>query len=144
MRHQARYWDGFKWTERVADHGIEGVDPVPGTEVVQTNDLTMVDADPDGRDGPTQLLGDTDVDDVAATGCRREPVSAGQAIARAKLGEREAVDDDAPRRGPDRRARSSSAAGWSWAVQSRCWSDRRCRGCRCAGHEWATPRPPPA
>lgn len=29
-RHQARLWDGVRWTERVADHGLEGVDPLPG------------------------------------------------------------------------------------------------------------------
>ncbi|HZC99787.1 MAG TPA: DUF2510 domain-containing protein [Actinomycetes bacterium] len=26
-RHELRYWDGQKWTEHVADHGTQGVDP---------------------------------------------------------------------------------------------------------------------
>src|SRR5262249_53817389 len=36
IRHQARFWDGFKWSERVADNGMEGIDPVPGVAPVQT------------------------------------------------------------------------------------------------------------
>jgi hypothetical protein len=27
-RHQFRYWDGFKWTENVADSGVQSTDPV--------------------------------------------------------------------------------------------------------------------
>jgi len=35
-RHDARYWDGSAWTDRVADHGVEGGDPmvVPEPEPV--------------------------------------------------------------------------------------------------------------
>ena len=27
-RHQNRYWDGWKWTEHVADNGVGAVDPL--------------------------------------------------------------------------------------------------------------------
>ena len=27
-RHQARYWDGHQWTDRVGDQGVPGTDPV--------------------------------------------------------------------------------------------------------------------
>ena len=30
-RHEARYWDGTRWTERVADRGVEGQDGLAGT-----------------------------------------------------------------------------------------------------------------
>lgn len=38
-RHQARFWDGERWTERVADHGVEGVDPLPGVPGATTGTL---------------------------------------------------------------------------------------------------------
>ena len=31
-RHQYRWWDGEKWTEHVADDGVQSVDPLTGTE----------------------------------------------------------------------------------------------------------------
>ena len=55
-------WDGFKWTERVADDGTEGVDPVPGTAAVQTADTMMGGVDPAAAAWSAQLLGNTDVD----------------------------------------------------------------------------------
>ena len=97
MRHQARYWDGFKWTERVADDGTEGNDPVPGTEVVQTTDTAMVGSDP-APGWSTQMLGDTDLDTAFAPMPAAEPpaLSAGQASL-AQLGDREEADEDQPR-----------------------------------------------
>ncbi len=34
-RHEYRFWDGTAWTERIADNGVEGVDPVPPTSAPQ-------------------------------------------------------------------------------------------------------------
>jgi hypothetical protein len=80
MRHQARYWDGFKWTERVADDGTEGVDPVPGTAAVQTADTMMGGVDPAAAAWSAQLLGNTDVDGAIQPVATGNPmVSAGQA-----------------------------------------------------------------
>jgi hypothetical protein len=102
MRHQARFWDGFKWTERVADDGTEGIDPVPGTEVVQNPDFGLAAAgfgettvEPTGWSA--QLVAGTDVDGGYPPAVGAEPtVSAGQASL-AMLPEREAIEDDAPR-----------------------------------------------
>jgi hypothetical protein len=35
-RHQARFWDGSAWTARVADQGIEGMDPLSGGPATST------------------------------------------------------------------------------------------------------------
>jgi hypothetical protein len=79
MRHQARFWDGFKWTERVADQGTEGVDPVPGTEAVQVSDPAMVGPGPSGG-WSAQLVGDTDVDGgFPPVATAESTMSAGQA-----------------------------------------------------------------
>ena len=98
MRHQARFWDGFKWTERVADNGIEGIDPVPGTSPVQTADTMMGGVDPTTAAWTAQLLGDTDLGAAMPQGAMADPsVSAGQASL-ATLGDRDdAEDDDRPR-----------------------------------------------
>lgn len=29
LRHEMRYWDGRRWTEHVADHGVQTIDPLP-------------------------------------------------------------------------------------------------------------------
>jgi hypothetical protein len=85
MRHQARYWDGFKWTDRVANNGAEGSDPVPGTEAVQTSAAAvMVGPELDSAFAP------------AAATAEPQAMSAGQASL-AQLGEREQVDEDRPR-----------------------------------------------
>jgi hypothetical protein len=92
MRHQARYWDGFKWTERVADNGVEGIDPVPGTAAVQTDTATM-GAHP-AAGWSAQLLGDTDlVGTTAPTTTANPMVSAGQASL-AMLPEQDKSEDD--------------------------------------------------
>jgi Protein of unknown function (DUF2510) len=97
MRHQARFWDGFKWTERVADGGIEGVDPVPGTEVVQNPDMMAGGVDPAATAWSTQLLGDTNLDGaIPQVATAESMVSAGQASL-ASLPDREDVDDDGRR-----------------------------------------------
>src|SRR5947207_3037271 len=62
LRHQARFWDGSKWTERVADNGVEGSDPVPGTDSVQTAESTTGGVDPGAAAWSAQLLGNTDLD----------------------------------------------------------------------------------
>src|SRR5262245_15256098 len=111
MRHQARFWDGFKWTERVADHGNEGIDPVPGTAVVQAADYGAAATDP--MDGwSTQLLGDTDDGGFPPVAAAEPQVSAGQASL-AMLGEREDVDEDEPRvRERERPTGKVVVAGW--------------------------------
>jgi hypothetical protein len=94
MRHQARFWDGFKWTERVADHGTEGVDPVPGTAAVQTADTMMGGVDPAAAAWSAQLMGNTDVDGAIPQAAMADPmVSAGQASL-AMLPDREDVEAD--------------------------------------------------
>jgi Protein of unknown function (DUF2510) len=35
-RHDHRYWDGLQWTANVADHGKQGVDPLPEASSVPT------------------------------------------------------------------------------------------------------------
>jgi hypothetical protein len=97
MRHQARFWDGFKWTERVADQGTEGVDPIPGTAAVQNTDFGVTAADPADA-WSAQLLGGTDADGAFSPAVAAEAsVSAGQASL-AMLPEREDVEaDDEPR-----------------------------------------------
>jgi len=93
VRHQARYWDGFKWTERVADHGTEGVDPVPGTGAVQTADTMMGGVDPAAAAWSAQV-GSTDFDSAMPPDAMADPsVSAGQASL-AMLPERDDVETD--------------------------------------------------
>lgn len=82
-RHQARLWDGARWTERVADNGIEGYDPLPGVSAPATTadpmgawsaELagTVGTADPVGADGQALTAGQislaslTGVDDPLA------------------------------------------------------------------------------
>jgi len=90
MRHQARFWDGFKWTDRVADNGVEAIDPVPGTESVQTLD-TAATATAAAADGWATMFGDTDLGGgYPQVATSAPPMSAGQA-SMAMLGER---DDD--------------------------------------------------
>lgn len=80
-RHQARYWDGARWTERVADDGVEGADLIPEVTGVAdaaamgvgagngTTAPTMLD--PDQGAWTAQLLGTVNPDGT--------PMSAGQA-----------------------------------------------------------------
>lgn len=116
MRHEARFWDGFKWTERVADHGTEGIDPVPGIEVVQNSDFGVAEGDfgaistePTGWSA--QLLGGTVADGgYPPTVAAEATMSAGQASL-ATLPEREGVEDDASRVGV-RPAGKVVVGGW--------------------------------
>jgi hypothetical protein len=98
MRHQARFWDGFKWTERVADNGIEGIDPVPGAAPVQTTDTITGGVDPAAAAWSAQLFGDTDLAATAQGAPADSTMSAGQASL-AMLADREDVEtpDEAPR-----------------------------------------------
>ena len=65
-RHQARLWDGTRWTERVADNGIEGLDPLPGAGAPAT-------VDPSVGAWSAEL-----VSTAAAVGPDGQPLSAGQ------------------------------------------------------------------
>ena len=97
MRHQARFWDGFKWTERVADNGIEGIDPVPGAAPVQTTDTITGGVDPAAAAWSAQLFGDTDLAATAQGAPADSTMSAGQASL-AMLADREDVEtEEAPR-----------------------------------------------
>lgn len=54
-RHDHRYWDGTRWTEHVADQGIQAVDPLPGATAptgvdADTDTGTDLDAASDGAD----------------------------------------------------------------------------------------------
>jgi hypothetical protein len=113
MRHQARFWDGFKWTERVADNGIEGHDPIPGTEAVQTTATMMGGVDPAAAAWSAQLMGDTDFGGAMPHAATAEStMSAGQASL-AMLPEREDVeDDDEEPQGHVRPPTKVLAAGW--------------------------------
>lgn len=66
-RHQARLWDGTRWTERVADNGIEGLDPLPGMSVGTAT------VDPNVGAWSAEL-----VDTATAVGPDGKPLSAGQ------------------------------------------------------------------
>src|SRR4051794_31040518 len=96
LRHQARFWDGFRWTERVADHGVEGTDPVPGADSVQNADTMTGGVDPAAAAWSAQLLGDADLDGVPHVAPAEPTVSAGQA-SMAMLTDRDDVDDERPR-----------------------------------------------
>jgi uncharacterized protein YxjI len=36
-KHEHRYWDGFQWTDNVADHGRQAVDPLVATQIPTTH-----------------------------------------------------------------------------------------------------------
>jgi len=100
MRHQARFWDGFRWTDRVADNGIEGIDPVPGAEPAQTvapvqmGNPMVGGVDPAAAAWSAQLLGDTDyVGEPSQVATDQPTVSAGQASL-ATLPERDVAEND--------------------------------------------------
>ena len=113
MRHQARFWDGFKWTERVADNGIEGIDPVPGTDSVQTVDGAASATAATANSWSTQLFGDTEIDPgFSQVAMPDPPMSAGQA-SMAMLGDRD--DDGVPearREPPVRPTGKVVVGGW--------------------------------
>ena len=112
MRHQARFWDGVKWTDRVADNGIEGVDPVPGTEAAQTADTMMGGVDPAAAAWSAQLVGDTDLVGAAPQATTADPtMSAGQASL-AMLPDRDADADGAAPRVRVRPTTKVMVAGW--------------------------------
>jgi hypothetical protein len=98
MRHQARFWDGFKWTERVADNGIEGFDPVAGAEPVQSTTMMTAGVDPEAVAWSEQVLGDTDLGGTTPQAAPGDSaMSVGQASL-AMLPERDDEEhDDAPR-----------------------------------------------
>ncbi|MFA5882670.1 MAG: DUF2510 domain-containing protein [Acidimicrobiia bacterium] len=86
-RHQARLWDGTQWTGRVADFGVESVDPLPGVAAagVAADGSTV---DPMVGAWSSELL-DTAAGAVGPDG---QPVSAGQA----SLATLPAVDEPEP------------------------------------------------
>ena len=54
-RHELRFWDGIAWTERVADNGVEGVDPVPPTGAPQPTFVQPTEAEPAVEPSPPPL-----------------------------------------------------------------------------------------
>ncbi len=70
-RHQARLWDGTRWTERVADNGVEGIDPLPGAPGAERTTV-----DPTVGAWSSELLGTAET--VAPIGPDGDPLSAGQ------------------------------------------------------------------
>jgi hypothetical protein len=87
MRHQARFWDGFRWTERVADNGVEGIDPVPGATPAQAVDtVATLAAATDGWS--PQHSGGAELGRYAQVAPAEPTISAGQATL-AVLGDRE-------------------------------------------------------
>lgn len=87
LRHEARFWDGACWTYRVADHGVEGSDPVPGTSPAVGTMPTALDPAEGGW--TAQLVGTAP--DTAAPDGAGGYLSAGQA----SLATLPAVDPDA-------------------------------------------------
>lgn len=87
LRHEARFWDGACWTYRVADHGVEGSDPVPGTSPASGSAPTALDPSEGGW--TAQLVGTAP--DTAAPDGAGGYLSAGQA----SLATLPAVDPDA-------------------------------------------------
>jgi hypothetical protein len=87
-RHQARLWDGTRWTERVADNGVEGIDPLPGASVAATT------VDPTVGAWSSELLGTAEA--AAPLGPDGKPVSAGQ-ISLATLPEVERSESEVTR-----------------------------------------------
>ena len=77
-RHQARLWDGTRWTERVADNGVEGRDPLPGLAGADTAATAMgvtgSTVDPTVGAWSSEL-----VNTAGAVGADGQPLSAGQA-----------------------------------------------------------------
>jgi hypothetical protein len=67
-RHQVRLWDGFRWSERVADNGLEGVDPLPGASAAASAGTV----DPALGAWSTELAG------AVPTAADALPLSAGQ------------------------------------------------------------------
>lgn len=89
-RHQARLWAGTRWTERVADNGIEGLDPLPGSPVGTAT------VDPNVGAWSSELVGT-----AAAVGPDGQPLSAGQ-ISLASLPETADVEDSPNEKAPVR------------------------------------------
>jgi hypothetical protein len=115
VRHQARFWDGFKWTERVADNGIEGIDPVPGTESVQAMDTAATASAATGDSWSTQFFGDTALDPgISQVATAETPMSAGQA-SMAMLGDRDEDRMQEERREPPVRPTGKVVVG-GWMV----------------------------
>ena len=114
MQHQARFWDGFKWTDRVADNGVEGIDPVPGTAPTHTDTAATVT---DASGGwSARVFGDTELATGYTQVATAEPtMSVGQA-SMAMLGDR-AVDEDAmPDERPARVRPSGKVVVGAWMV----------------------------
>jgi hypothetical protein len=115
MQHQARFWDGFKWTDRVADNGVEGIDPVPGAAPAETGTTTATVTDA-GDAWSAQVFGDTELPTgytpVATT---ESTMSAGQA-SMAMLGDREADADGMPDERRERVRPMGKVAVGAWMV----------------------------
>ena len=109
-RHQARLWDGTRWTERVADNGVEGIDPVPGAPATSAA-ATQAD-DTATAAWSAQLLSGADVDGTlpVAPDAGDPQMTAGQASL-AKLGDAEYWDDE-PVRTRARPTGKVYVAGW--------------------------------
>jgi hypothetical protein len=81
--HQVRWWDGARWTERVADNGVEAIDLLPGMTPVTQSSTAWGDglAAPwaGGTDVTGGRVGTFTEPERDATGGDGAPMSAGQA-----------------------------------------------------------------
>lgn len=82
-RHQVRWWDGARWTERVADDGVEAIDLLPGmTPVTQSSTVWgdgLAASWPVGTDATSGGIGAVTEPARDATNGDSAPMSAGQA-----------------------------------------------------------------
>jgi hypothetical protein len=117
MQHQARFWDGFKWTDRVADNGVESIDPVPGTASVQS--VATATTVSDTADAwSAQVFGDTELATgytSVATATAEPAMSAGQA-SMAMLPDHEVDDSNIPTERPERVRPVGKVVVGSWMV----------------------------
>src|SRR3954447_844938 len=111
LLHQARFWDGFRWTERVADNGVESSDPVAGAAPTHTADTMAGGVDAAAGAWSTQLLGDTEYGATPQVATPDSAVSAGQASL-AMLRDRDDVEDDERSRAHAPVATKVMVAGW--------------------------------
>ena len=112
-----RLWDGTRWTERVADNGVEGIDPVPGAPATSAA-ATQAD-DTATAAWSAQLLSGADVDSgtlPVAPDAGDPQMTAGRHHSQSSA--KPSTGTTSPcARGPGRPARSTSPDGWCWPAQ---------------------------
>ena len=108
-RHQARLWDGTRWTERVADNGVEGFDPLLGAP-----GATATTVDPTVGAWSSELLGTAE---AVAIGPDGAPLSAGQmSLATLPRSERSEVEVTRPAARPSVKVRVAGGFVFGGAI----------------------------